>query len=161
MSGLRDGIELGPEAAAGLRFALVVSAYHEDVTGSLAAGAEAALREHGAAVSDICTVTVPGAFELPMASHRIAVAGGMDAVVCLGVLIRGETAHFDVLSASVAGAVQAAARETGVPVTFGVLTCDNLEQARARAGGELGNKGTEAAVAAIEMALLYRRLERG
>ena len=98
---------------------------------------------------------MPGAYELPQAAHRLAAAGRYDAIVCIGALIRGETAHFDVLAHATAAAVQDAARATGVPMAFGVLTCEDHAQARARAGGARGNKGREAALAAIEMARLF------
>ena len=130
------------------------------MTDRLEEGARQVLVEHGADVSAVRTVHAPGAYELPMVAHHVASAGATDAVICLGTLLRGETAHFDVLAHAVAGAVQATVRETGVPVSFGVITCDTLQQAEARAGGEHGNKGAEAALAAIEMATLYRHLDQ-
>ena len=113
----------------------------------------------GATAENIYEVRVPGAFELPMAAAQLLRQSRVDAVVCLGALVRGETPHFDVLAHATANAIQAVARSSGGPVTFGVVTCDSSEQAVERAGGEVGNKGTEAAIAAMEMIALYARLE--
>lgn len=154
MSQLRSDADLAADAASGKRFALVVSRFHGELTDSLRGAAETTLADHGAHAHDIVTIRVPGAFELPMAADRMAASGRFDAVICLGVLIRGETAHFDVLAHATARAIQDVALITGTPVTFGVLTCDSRAQALARCGGEHGNKGVEAAVAAIEMAAL-------
>lgn len=155
MSQLRADTSLAPGAAAPFRFAIIVSRFNSEVTEALADGAVAALRDLGATPGGIRTRRVPGAYELPMAAHREAARGEIDAVICLGALIRGETAHFDVLANATASAIQDAARATGVPMSFGVITCDTMAQATARAGGERGNKGAEAAVAAVEMAVLY------
>ena len=144
--------------AAGLRFAVVVSRFNDAITERLADGARAALAEAGAAASDIDVLHVPGAFELPQAARCVAETGRFDAVVCLGCVIRGETAHFEYISASVAHGIQDASGETGVPMAFGVLTTDTWEQAEERAGGGRDNKGFEAAAAAIEMAVLFKRL---
>jgi len=148
--------ELPNNAAAGSRVALVTSTFNHELTEQLRRGAAAVVREHGA--EEVLELSVPGAFELPMAAHRIDSGGAVDGVVCCGALIRGETPHFDVLAHSVAGAIQTAARETGVPIGFGVLTCDTLEQAQARCGGERGNKGADAALAVIHMIRLYATL---
>ena len=156
MSQDRPESTLDAQAGAGLRFAVVTSRYNTAITDRLRAGAVDALTAHGVAAGDIVTEWVPGAFELPMAAWRLARAG-VDGVVCLGALIRGETAHFDVLAHATAAAVQETVRESGVPVSFGVITTENLAQAEARAGGDHGNKGQEAALAALEMALLFRR----
>lgn len=157
MSELRDQSELFADAAAPFRFALVVSRFHEDITTALRQGALDALERHGAADDAVEVYEVPGAFELPMAAAHL-VDGRFDAVVCLGALIRGETPHFDHLSAAVAHGLQRLATDSGVPVIFGVLTCATRAQAEARAGGDRGNKGAEAAIAAIEMAALIAKL---
>jgi 6,7-dimethyl-8-ribityllumazine synthase len=161
MSQDRADVTLGPTAGAGMRFAVVVSRYNLAVTDRLRAGAVETLIRHGVAEADVLVEWVPGAFELPLAAGRLARANRLDGVVCLGALIRGETSHFDVLAHATAAAVQDTARETGVPISFGVITTENLEQAEARAGGAHGNKGEEAALATLELALLYRRHEPG
>ena len=147
-------------AAAGFRFAVFVSRFNETVTGALRTGAEAALREAGAAPADIEVFAVPGAFELPQAARCAAETGRFDAVVCLGCVIRGETPHFEYISSAVAHGVMDASGETGVPIAFGVLTTDTQAQAEARSGEGRDNKGFEAAAAAVEMAVLFRRLGR-
>lgn len=141
-----------------MRVALVVSRYHAFVTERLEAGARAALREAGVADDRIETFPVPGAFELPQAAVRVADAGAWSAIVCLGCLIRGETSHFEIIAQATAAGITQAGQATGVPVTFGVLTTNTAEEAMARAGEGAGNKGREAALAAIEMARLYARL---
>jgi len=141
-----------------VRIALVVSRYHEFVTGRLEAGARAALREAGVPDSDVVTWEVPGAFELAQAAQRVAEAGECDAVVCLGCLIRGETPHFDYIASAAAGGIMRASQATGVPMAFGVLTTNTAEEALARAGDGPANKGRECAAAALEMARLYRAL---
>lgn len=146
--------------AGGARFALIVSRFNTAITRQLAAGARAALLEAGATEADLETFSVPGAFELPQAARAAAETGRFDAVVSLGCVIRGETPHFEYISAAVAHGLMAAAGETGVPVAFGVLTTDTWEQAEARAGGGRDNKGFEAASAALEMAALFRALRR-
>lgn len=138
-----------------MRFALVISTYHDFVTARLADGARAALRDAGVADADIVAVPVPGAFEIAQAAHRLASSGDWDAVVCLGCLIRGETPHFDYIARAAAEGIMRAAQDTGVPVTFGVLTTNTAEEAMARAGDGDMNKGREAARAAYEMAQLY------
>jgi 6,7-dimethyl-8-ribityllumazine synthase len=146
--------------AQGLRFALVVSRFNEALTSRLESGAVDCLLRHGAEDGDITIVRVPGAWEIPMVAARIAGDGSVDAVICLGTLVRGGTAHFDLIAAEVAKGVAQAAVTTGVPMTFGVITAENLEQAVERAGTKMGNKGWEAALAAIEMARLSERLSR-
>lgn len=146
--------------AQGLRFALVVSRFNEALTSRLESGAVDCLLRHGAEDGDITIVRVPGAWEIPMVAARIAGDGSVDAVICLGALVRGGTAHFDLIAAEVAKGVAQAALTTGVPMTFGVITAENLEQAVERAGTKMGNKGWEAALAAIEMARLSERLSR-
>jgi 6,7-dimethyl-8-ribityllumazine synthase len=143
-----------------VRFALVVSTYHDFVTARLADGARAELRESGVADADIVAINVPGAFEIAQAAYRLASSGGWDAVVCLGCLIRGETPHFDYIARATADGIMRAAQETNVPVTFGVLTTNTAEEAMARAGDGDTNKGREAARAAFSMARLYAELSR-
>jgi 6,7-dimethyl-8-ribityllumazine synthase len=146
--------------AQGLRFALVVSRFNEALTSRLESGAVDCLLRHGAEEGDISIVRVPGAWEIPMIAARIASDGSVDAVISVGALVRGGTAHFDLIAAEVAKGVAQAAVTTGVPMTFGVITAENLEQAVERAGTKMGNKGWEAALAAIEMARLSERLSR-
>ena len=158
---MRQADAQAPLAAAGrARFAVIVSRFNEAITGRLGEGARAALTEAGASAEQIETFTVPGAFELPQAARGAAETGRFDAVVCLGCVIRGETPHFEYISAAVAHGLMAAAGETGVPMAFGVLTTDTWEQAEARAGGGRDNKGFEAAAAALEMAALFRRFRQ-
>jgi 6,7-dimethyl-8-ribityllumazine synthase len=147
-------------SAAGFRFAIVVSRFNESITGSLREGAVAALRAAGAADADVEVLDVAGAFELPQAARAAAETARFDAVICLGCVIRGETPHFEYISSAAAQGVMDAAGETGVPMAFGVLTTDTEAQARERAGAGSDNKGREAAAAAIEMAVLFRRLGR-
>ena len=147
-------------AGAGFRVAIVTSRFNEEITEALRSAASQALREAGVAAQDVEEFTVPGAFELPQAARCAAESGRFDAIVCLGCVIRGETPHFDYVAGSAAHGLMDAAGETGVPMAFGVLTTDTLEQARARAGDDPGNKGREAAAAALETALLFRKLGR-
>lgn len=143
----------GAADASGLRVGLVVSAYHRVVTGALCDGALAALRDAGPRGAEAATVIeVPGAFEIPLAARCAAESGTFDAIVCLGCIIRGETPHFDYLASAVAHAISDAAQATGVPMTFGVLTTNTLDEAVARAGGGAANKGREAALAAVQLA---------
>jgi 6,7-dimethyl-8-ribityllumazine synthase len=142
--------------ATALRFAVVVSRFNEAITGSLRDAATAALKEAGA--SAVQVLAVPGAFEIPQAARAAAESGRFDAIVCLGCIIRGETPHFDYIASAVAHGITDAAGETGLPMAFGVLTTDTVEQAEARSGPGHDNKGREAAAAAIEMAILYRSL---
>lgn len=140
------------------RIALVVSSYHAFVTERLEAGARAALSEAGTPL-EIETFTVPGAFELAQAAHRIAETEAWSAVVCLGCLIKGETPHFDYIARATADGIMRAAQDTGVPITFGVLTTHTAEEALARATDGPANKGREAALAALEMVRLYDRVD--
>jgi 6,7-dimethyl-8-ribityllumazine synthase len=142
--------------ASGFRFAIVFSRFNETITEKLRDGARAALDEAGARASDVEIVSVPGAFELPQAARSLAETGRFDAVVCLGCVIRGATAHFEYIASAVAHGLQAASGETGVPMAFGVLTTDTWEQAEERSGPGRDNKGFEAAAAAVEMAQLFR-----
>jgi 6,7-dimethyl-8-ribityllumazine synthase len=157
-------VKAGPSAplapAGGFRFAIVVSRFNEAITASLKDGARTALREAGAADTDVEELSVPGAFELPQAARAAAETGRFDAIICLGCVIRGETPHFEYLSGAAAQGVMAAAGDTGVPMAFGVLTTETEAQARERSGPGDANKGREAAAAAIEMAALFRRLGR-
>lgn len=141
----------------GLKVAIVASRFNGFITDRLIEGAVDALRRHGVEEKDISLVKVPGSFELPLAVRRVS-AGKVDAVVALGALIRGGTPHFDYLSAEVTKGLAQATLETGVPVAFGVLTTDTVEQAIERAGTKAGNKGFEAALSAIEMAKLLKRI---
>ena len=144
-----------------MRIALVVSSYHDFVTTRLESGARTLLRERGLADAAIDTFTVPGAYELAQAAHRLAVSGQWQAVVCLGCLIKGETPHFDYIAQAASHGIMKAAQDTGVPVAFGVLTTNTAEEALARAGDGPSNKGREAAQAAYDMALLYARIDPG
>jgi 6,7-dimethyl-8-ribityllumazine synthase len=150
----------GSRQATGLRFAVVVSKYNEFVTDRLQAGALAALASAGVAADDVTLVRVPGAFEIPLAAQHAAESARFDAVVCLGCLIRGETPHFEYIASAVSQGLTTAAAATGVPMAFGVLTTNSVEEALARAGEGTGNKGHEAAVAAIEMAGVVAQLTR-
>ncbi len=144
----------------GRRFAVVVSRFNEPVTAKLLEAATAAFRRHDVDEDDLEVAWTPGAFELPLAALRLARSGQFDAVVCLGAVIRGETAHFDYVAGEAARGIQRAALETGVPCVFGVLTTDTLEQAMDRAGGDHGNKGWDAAMAAMEMSELMDSLPK-
>jgi 6,7-dimethyl-8-ribityllumazine synthase len=146
--------------AAGLRFAVVVARFNHPICSALLEGAREELAARGAAGDALHVAWVPGAFEIPLAARRLAASGRYDAVIALGAVIRGGTPHFEYVCQGVTEGVGAAMRETGVPIAFGVLTTDDLDSALARAGGTEGNKGAEAALAAIEMARLVRALEK-
>jgi 6,7-dimethyl-8-ribityllumazine synthase len=150
----------GSVEARGRRFAIAVSRFNEVITRPLLDGALAAFRRHGVSEEDIEVAWTPGAFELPLVAGRLADSEQFDAVVCLGAVIRGETAHFDYVAAESASGIQRVGLDTGVPCIFGVLTTDTLEQALDRAGGKHGNKGWEAATAAMEMAGLLESLPK-
>jgi 6,7-dimethyl-8-ribityllumazine synthase len=145
---------------AGRRFAVAASRFNGIVTSKLVEGATSAFRRHGIPEEDVEVAWAPGAFELPLVAQRLARSGQFDAVVCLGAVIRGETAHFDHVAGECARGIQRVALDTGVPCIFGVLATDTLEQAMDRAGGKHGNKGWEAATAAIEMASLLDELPK-
>src|SRR5258708_5294223 len=151
-----DAIE-GDLNAAGMRFAIVVSRWNSFITERLLQGALDSLRRSGCRTRDITVVRVPGAFEIPSQSRTLAETGKFDAIITLGCLIRGETPHYEHISTEVTRGIGQSAQETGVPHTYGVLTCENLEQAIDRAGLKAGNKGFEAAMAAVEMASLKRK----
>jgi 6,7-dimethyl-8-ribityllumazine synthase len=144
--------------AKGLRFALVVSRFNSFICDRLVEGAVDALVRHGAIADDIQVVKVPGAFEIPVAAKKVAASGRVDAIICLGAVIRGATPHFDYVSAEVSKGIAAVGLEAGLPVSFGVLTTDTIEQAVERAGTKAGNKGFEAAMGAVEMANLFKTL---
>jgi len=140
--------------AAPHRFALVVARFNEFITSRLVSGAIDELTRHGADPQSITQVWVPGSWEIPLAAHKLAASGRFAAIVCLGCVVRGQTPHFDYVAAEVAKGIAQVSLATGVPVTFGVITADSLEQAIDRAGAKSGNKGADAARAAIEMANL-------
>lgn len=142
--------------ATAFRFAVIVARFNETITDSLRDAAAAALKEAGA--SSVQILAVPGAFEIPQAARAAAESGRFDAIVCLGCIVRGETPHFEYIASAVAHGITDAAGDTGVPMAFGVLTTDTVEQAAARSGPGADNKGREAAAAAIEMAALYRAI---
>jgi 6,7-dimethyl-8-ribityllumazine synthase len=144
--------------ATAMRFGIVVARYNHDITEQLLDGAERTLREHGAADEHITVVWVPGAFEVPLVARQMAHARHVDALICLGAVIRGETPHFEYVAGECARGIMRVALDTEIPVIFGVLTTDDLEQAQARVGGTAGHKGEEAARSAIEMVVLLRRL---
>jgi 6,7-dimethyl-8-ribityllumazine synthase len=144
--------------ASRFRFAVIASRFNETITSSLRDAAVAALKEAGATDTNVHVFSVPGAFEIPQAARAAAETGRFDAVVCLGCIIRGETPHFEYIASAVAHGLMTAAGETGIPMAFGVLTTDTMEQAAARSGAGHDNKGREAAAAAIEMAALNRSL---
>lgn len=142
-----------------VKLALIVSSYHAFVTDRLEAGARARAHEAGVPDADIHTFHVPGAYELPQAAQRVAETGEWHAVVCLGCLIKGETAHFDYIAQAAAQGITRAAQATGVPIAFGVLTTNTADEALARAGDGPANKGREAAEAALSMAALYASID--
>ena len=151
----------GREDASGLRLAIVMSAYHAPVTEGLRDGALAALARASAEPGrEVPVITVPGAFELPLAARRAAESGAFDALVCLGCVVRGETPHFDYIASAVAHGITAASQATRVPMTFGVLTTNSRDEALARAGPDETNKGWEAAMAAVRLAAVSERLGR-
>jgi 6,7-dimethyl-8-ribityllumazine synthase len=146
--------------ATGLRIAVVASRFNETITRALLEGALSGLRRHGLDDGSITTAWVPGAFELGLTAKRLAATGDFDAVICLGAVIRGATAHFEQVCNQAAAGTLRASLDTGVPVIFGVLTTDTIEQASERSGTKAGNKGFDSAVAAIEMADLLRQLPK-
>ncbi len=150
----------GKMTAEGMRTAIVASRFNEFITARLVSGAEDTLRRHGAAEQDIVTAWVPGAFEIPLIAEKMAESGKYDAVICLGAVIRGATSHYDYVCSEVSKGIAQVSLKSGVPVLFGVLTTENIEQAIERAGTKAGNKGSDCAAAAIEMTNLLRELER-
>jgi 6,7-dimethyl-8-ribityllumazine synthase len=148
----------GELQAEGLRFGIVVSRFNDFITGKLLEGALDALLRHGARDKDIEVVKVPGAFEIPLVAKKLAAKGVYDGVICLGTVIRGATPHFEYVAAEVSKGIASASLETGVPIAFGVITSDTIEQAVERAGTKSGNKGFDAAITAIEMARVIKKL---
>lgn len=148
----------GHLTGAGLRIAVVVGRFNDFISGRLVAGAQDALVRHGVNEETIDVAWVPGAFEIPLVARRLAESGRYDAVIALGAIIRGSTPHFDYVAAETAKGIASASLQTNVPVIFGVLTTDTIEQAIERAGTKSGNKGWDAAVTALEMANLLRSL---
>ncbi len=154
-SGVPDSLALD---GAGRRFGIVAARFHGEIVDRLLAGARSALTAHGVAVDDVEVVRVPGAWEIPAGLDALARGGGFSALIALGVLIRGGTMHFEVIANECSRGIAEVALRRELPVTFGVLTCETMAQALARAGGDEGNKGEEAALAALEMAGLVARL---
>ncbi len=144
-------------SARGFRFAIVASRWNEQIVSALIDGAQRALREASADANAVEVFRVPGAFEIPLTAQKAAETAKFDAVICLGVIIRGDTPHFDYIAAATARGISEAGLRTGVPLLFGVITADNVEQANDRSGADQNNKGYEAAMAAIEVVSLYRR----
>jgi 6,7-dimethyl-8-ribityllumazine synthase len=143
-----------------MRFGIVVSDWNSEITGALLEGAVSTLRKHGASDKNIIIKHVPGSFELPLGAQFIAEYDDTDAIICIGSIVQGETPHFTYICQGVTQGITQLNLEYNIPFIFGVLTTDNLDQAKARAGGKLGNKGIEAAVAAIKMAALQRDMEK-
>ncbi|HBG92706.1 MAG: 6,7-dimethyl-8-ribityllumazine synthase [Nitrospirae bacterium GWF2_44_13] len=148
----------GELQAKGLKFAIIVSRFNDFITSKLLDGAKDALLRHGAKEEDIDIARVPGSFEIPLIAKKLASKGTYNAVICLGTVIRGATPHFEYVAAEVSKGVAAASMETGVPIAFGVITSDTIEQAVERAGTKSGNKGFDAAITAIEMAQLMKKI---
>lgn len=148
----------GDLQAKGLKFGIVMSRFNEFITGKLVEGAIDALIRHGAREDDIELAKVPGSFEIPLVAKKMALKGTYHAIICLGTIIRGATPHFDYIAAEVSKGIASASLETGVPIAFGIITSDTIEQAIERAGSKSGNKGWDAAITAIEMAQLQKKL---
>jgi 6,7-dimethyl-8-ribityllumazine synthase len=149
----------GQLSAEGFRFGIIVSRFNDFISSRLVDGAMDALLRHGATEEQVTIIKVPGAFEIPLTAKKLAESGRYDAVICLGAVIRGSTPHFDYVAAEVSKGIATVSLESRVPVTFGVLTTDNLEQAIERAGSKSGNKGYDGAMTAIEMVNLFKELE--
>ncbi len=148
----------GKLMANGMKFGIIAARFNEFIVSKLISGAEDALLRHGADENDITLAWVPGAFEIPTAAKQMALSGKYDAVICLGAVIRGSTSHYDYVCNEVSKGIAHVSLETGVPVMFGVITTENIEQAVERAGTKAGNKGFDAAVSAIEMVDLMKKL---
>jgi len=148
----------GKIVAKGMKFGIVASRFNDFISGKLIDGALDALNRSGADAKDIDVIRVPGAFEIPLAAKKAAQSGRFDAVICLGAVIRGATPHFEYISAEVTKGIAMVGLETGIPVVYGVITTDTIEQAIERAGSKSGNKGWDAALSAIEMVDLFRKL---
>ena len=149
----------GRISAEGFRFAIIVSRFNDFISSKLVEGAMDALKRHGGNEDQVSLIKVPGAFEIPLAAKKLAESGKFNAIICLGAVIRGSTPHFDYVAAEVSKGIAQVALESKVPVTFGVLTTDNLEQAIERAGSKSGNKGWDAAIAAMEMVNLFKQIK--
>lgn len=148
----------GELQAKGLRFCIIVSRFNDFITSRLLDGALDALIRHGADEKDIDVIKVPGSFEIPMIAKRLANKGVYNAIICLGTVIRGATPHFEYVAAEVSKGIASASMETGVPISFGIITSDTIEQAIERAGSKSGNKGWDAAMTAIEMAQVIKKI---
>lgn len=148
----------GELQAKGLKFAIIVSRFNDFIGGKLLDGAVDALTRHGASEQNIDIIKVPGAYEIPLAAKKVASKKKHDAVICLGAIIRGATPHFDYVAAEASKGIAQASLDTGIPIAFGVLTTDTIEQAIERAGAKSGNKGWDCAMVAIEMAQLFKKL---
>jgi 6,7-dimethyl-8-ribityllumazine synthase len=153
-------VHTGKLDATGMRFGIVVGRFNDVVSQRLLEGAVDTLVRHGALDADLVVAWVPGSFEIPVAAKELAEQGNVDAVICLGVVIRGATTHFDLVAGEAARGVGAVHAATGIPASFGVVTAENLEQALDRAGGKSGNKGADAAMAAVEMVSLLRAIRQ-
>jgi 6,7-dimethyl-8-ribityllumazine synthase len=151
----------GNLSAEGRSFGIVASRFNDFVVKALLDGAIEAIRRHGGDAETVDVVWVPGSFEIPLVARELAISGRYDAVICLGAVIRGATAHFDYVAGGAASGISEVALETGVPVIFGVITTETIEQAIERVGTKMGNKGFEAAVSAMEMADLMSKLQSG
>jgi len=158
---LQPKVHQGLLTAVGFRFAIVVARWNDFLTSKLTEGAIDALERLGADENSVEVFKIPGAYEIPLAAQKVAGSGRFDAVICIGVVIRGETPHFDYVAGEAAKGVTNASLQTGVPVLFGVVTTDNLEQAINRAGVKAGNKGFEAAMSAVELVNLYQTMDGG
>ena len=148
----------GQLVAKGMRFAIISSRFNEFISSKLMEGAIDALVRHDASKKDITVCWVPGAFEMPVVAKKLAVTGAYDAIICVGAVIRGATSHFDYVANEVSKGIASVSLDTGVPISFGVLTTDNIEQAIERAGTKAGNKGFDSAMAAIEMVSLFKEI---
>jgi len=148
----------GELQAKGLKLGVIVSRFNDFITARLLDGAIDALLRHGADEKDITVIKVPGAFEIPVVAKKMAAKGAYHAILCLGTVIRGSTPHFDYVAAEVSKGIASASMETGVPISFGVITADTIEQAIERAGTKSGNKGWDAAISSIEMAQVMKKL---
>jgi len=148
----------GELQAKGLKFGIVMSRFNDFITTRLLEGAQDALLRHGAKEDDIVVIKVPGSFEIPIVAKKMALKGAYNAIICLGTIIRGATPHFEYIAAEVSKGIATASLETGIPITFGIITSDTIEQAIERAGTKSGNKGWDAAITAIEMAQLLKKM---
>ncbi|MCI8405278.1 MAG: 6,7-dimethyl-8-ribityllumazine synthase [Clostridia bacterium] len=142
----------------GLKIGIIASRFNEFITSKLVSGAEDCLKRHGVSDNDMSVAWVPGAFEIPIIAKRMATSGKYDAVICVGVVIRGATSHYDYVCNEVSKGIAAVSLETGIPVLFGILTTDTIEQAIERAGTKAGNKGTDCAMSALEMINLIKNI---